>query len=83
MLFLLLNSIQSPKFCIILLKKSLTTIDLRDPPELVFSPHFLKIVVEVKASGLPHVLELVGGKQGHASCKILLLNRASFGVIRI
>ena len=28
------------------------------PPELVFPPHFLKIVVELKASGPPHVLEL-------------------------
>ena len=27
-------------------------------PELVFTPHFLEIVVEVKALGLPHVLEL-------------------------
>ena len=28
------------------------------PPELLLTPHFLKIVVEVKASGPPHVLEL-------------------------
>ena len=27
-------------------------------PEFVFIPHFLKIVVEVKASGPPHVLKL-------------------------
>ena len=27
-------------------------------PELGFPPHFLKIVVEVKASGLPHVSQL-------------------------
>ena len=26
------------------------------PPEIVFPPHFLKIVVEVGASGAPHVL---------------------------
>ena len=28
------------------------------PPELVFSPHFLEIVVEVKTSGPPPVLKL-------------------------
>ena len=28
------------------------------PPELVFPPHFIKSVVEVKPSGPPHVLEL-------------------------
>ena len=28
------------------------------PTELVFTPHFSKIVAEVKATGLPHVIEL-------------------------
>ena len=28
------------------------------PPSAIFSPHFLKIVVEVKASGPPHVIKL-------------------------
>ena len=28
------------------------------PPELVLTPHFLKIVIEVKASEPPHVLKL-------------------------
>ena len=28
------------------------------PPELVFTPHFLKIALEVKASGPPHDLKL-------------------------
>ena len=32
------------------------------PTELVFPPDFLKIVVEVKSSGPPHVLKLVAGK---------------------
>ena len=36
------------------------------------------IVVEVNASGLPHVLKLCLGKQGHAPCVILLLHVASF-----
>ena len=34
-----------------------------------------KIVVEVKASDLPHVLELW---QGHAPCKIILLQQSLF-----
>ena len=50
------------------------------PPELVFQPHFLKIVVEVKALGLPHVLRLCLGKQFHAPRTILSLKKASFCV---
>ena len=37
-------------------------------------PHFLESVVEVKASGLRHVLKtVVVGKHGHASCNVFLL----------
>ena len=32
------------------------------PSELVIQPHFLKIAVEVKASGPPHVLKLWMGQ---------------------
>ena len=32
------------------------------PPELVFQPLFLRIVVDVKALGSPHVLRLCLGK---------------------
>ena len=31
------------------------------PSQYSFQPHFLKIVVEVKASGLPHILKLCLG----------------------
>ena len=35
-------------------------------------------MIEVKASGPPHVLTLeVGGKQGHAPCEILLLKQVN------
>ena len=37
-------------------------------PELVFPPHFLKIVIEGKALELPSLRTVVGGKQGHAVC---------------
>ena len=48
-------------------------------PELVFSPHFSTGVVEVKASGPPQVVILwLGGKQGHAPCKILSLQQSLF-----
>ena len=46
---------------------------LPPPPELVFAPLFLEIFVEVKVSILSNV---VGGKQGHASCRILLLQQS-------
>ena len=43
-------------------------------PRASFALHFLKTVVEVKASGPPHVLILwLGCRQGHAPCKILPL----------
>ena len=49
------------------------------PSRAIFSsPHFLIIVVVMKASGPPHVLKLVGGKQGHAPCKIILLQQSLF-----
>ena len=47
-------------------------------PELVFPPHFLKIVVEVNVSGQPHVINLVESKQGHAPCKIFSLQQILF-----
>ena len=44
-----------------------------------FPPHFLTIVVEVKATGPPHVLELwLGVSEGMPSCKILLLLHGLF-----
>ena len=45
-----------------------------------FSTTSLEIVVEVKASGTPHVLRLCLDRQGHAPCKILLLRETSFYV---
>ena len=51
---------------------------------LVFLPHFLEIVVEVKAMGPPHVLELCQGcKQGHIPCRILLFQQRFSCVSRI
>ena len=47
------------------------------------APHSLGVVVEVGASGLPHVLSVVvEGKQGYAPCKILLLQEKIFCVIQ-
>ena len=44
-----------------------------------FLPHFLKIVVEVKALGPPRVsITVVGGRQGHSLGKILFLQRNLF-----
>ena len=37
-------------------------------PELVFPPHFLKIVVEVRPLGQLHDIQCGLGKQGHAPC---------------
>ena len=49
------------------------------PSELVFPPHFLGIAVDVNASGPPYVLKLwFGCKQGHAPCKIPLLQQNHF-----
>ena len=49
------------------------------PPELVLTPHFLIMVVEVKTLGTTTCFKtVVGGKQGHASCKIFLTIKASF-----
>ena len=40
-------------------------------PKLVFTSHFLKIVVEVKASGPPHVLDLwLGASKGMLPVKV-------------
>ena len=45
------------------------------PPELFFAT-FLKLVVEMKASGPPHVFKtVVGSKQGHAAFRS---NKACF-----
>ena len=51
------------------------------PPELVFPPHSLKIVVEVKVSGPPHVVKLwVGIGNGMLSVKYFHFIKASFCV---
>ena len=47
-------------------------------PDVVFPPHFLQIVLEVKALGLPRLKSVVGGKQGHAPCEILSLQQSLF-----
>ena len=53
--------------------------DVAFPPLRASFPQcFLKIVVEVKASGPPHVLKLVWGKQGYVPCKTLLLLQSLF-----
>ena len=44
----------------------------------VFKLHFLKIAEEVKATQPPHLKTLVGGKQGNAPCKILLVQESPF-----
>ena len=44
------------------------------PPPLLFSPHFLQIVVDVKASRRPHLITVVGGRLGHSPCIILYLH---------
>ena len=38
----------------------------------------IKIVVDVKVSGLPQLNTVFGGKQGHALCKIFLLQQILF-----
>ena len=51
------------------------------PLELVFPPHILEIVVEVKASEPPHVLELcLGVGKGMLPVKYFRSNKASFCV---
>ena len=47
------------------------------PMSWFFTPHFLKIVVEVKASGLPRVLKIW---LGQAPCKLLWLKHIPFFV---
>ena len=47
------------------------------PCRASFHTDFVKVVVEVKALGQPHVLRLVGGRQEHALCRILFLHIAS------
>ena len=39
------------------------------PPEIVFPPHFLNIVFDMKASDHQCPKTVVGGKQWHADCK--------------
>ena len=46
--------------------------NLCNSPSMLFAPHFLEIVLEVKASGPPYLRTVVGGMQGNAPCKILL-----------
>ena len=41
--------------------------------ELVFTPHFLCIEVDVKRLSTPHSITVVGGRRGCASCKEVLL----------
>ena len=49
------------------------------PPELVFPPCFIKIVVEVKTSGPPHVLRLwLGVSKVMLPVQYFCSNKASF-----
>ena len=49
------------------------------PPELVFSTAFLEHCGGCGSHGTTTCLErVVGGKQGHAPCKILSLRQSSF-----
>ena len=49
------------------------------PPEMFFAPHFLRIVVEVKVSGLPHVLEpWFGVNQGMVTVEYCRSNKSFF-----
>ena len=49
------------------------------PPLTSFPPHFVKIVVEVKASGPPHVLRLwLGVSKGMLAVEYFRSNEASF-----
>ena len=49
------------------------------PSRANFSPHFLKIVVEVKASGPPHVLALwLGVSKGMLPVRYFRSNKSSF-----
>ena len=51
------------------------------PPELILTPHNTKVVVEVKASGLPHVLGLrVTVSKDMQPAKHLRSNKSSFPV---
>ena len=55
------------------------------PPELGFSPHYLKIVVEVKASGPPHVLRMwLAVSKGMLPVEYIHSSKASFlSVIKV
>ena len=48
------------------------------PSRVVFSPHFLTIVLEVEASGPPHVLKLWLGVIRGILSKISLLQQSLF-----
>ena len=51
------------------------------PPELVFTPHFLKIVVEVKTSGRPHVMKVsLGVSKGMLHVKYFCSNKSFFNL---
>ena len=54
--------------------------DVAFPPELVFSPHFLKTIVgEVKDSGQPHALKLLlEVSKGVLPVKYFCSNKAVF-----
>ena len=47
--------------------------------ELVFSPHFLGIAVEVTSSGPPLVEDVIVSKAGHSPCKNVCCKKSSFG----
>ena len=48
------------------------------PSRAIFTPHFCGIVVEMKVVRPAHLESVVGDKQGHATCKILLLQQSVF-----
>ena len=63
---------------------------------LVFASHFLLIVVEVKALGIPHVMPhviphviqhvsklMIWGKQGHAVCEIYHFNKSALVAVTV
>ena len=54
------------------------------PREIVYIPHFIEIVVEVIASGLPHLLKQWFGRiKGMLPVKCFRSNGASFCVSQI
>ena len=49
------------------------------PSRASFTPHFLEILMDVKASGLPHVLKLwLGVSKGMLPAKYFCFNKSSF-----